>query len=233
MQSKGIKLFDALCAALLERGRPMLLEEIVERLERAGAVAETGDLGFSLQKAWHGQEPIYRDSSGRFGINLSAPDLKWRVDRWERARAPSVSAEPPPLPVRGDDEPLSTEEVDAALRDRAPGTVSPQRLAAAILDSHGAMLGLDEINDALKGLSRSHRRIEAEALRRGKEPLVECDSSGLWKLASNGAPPQPVSHQLSAISWSGPRRRRGRCGVDFRRLETLDSTTPTSPLQGL
>ncbi|MEW6741826.1 MAG: hypothetical protein AB1486_03620 [Planctomycetota bacterium] len=185
LQSKGAKLFDALCAALLERGRPMLLEEIVERLERAGAVARTGDLAFSLQKAWHGREPVYRDSAGRFGINLSAPDLKWRVAEWQRARAPRVSTEPPPLPVRGDDEPLSAEEVDAALRDRAPGTVSAQRLAAAILDSHGTMLGLDEINDALKGLSRSHRRIEAETLRRGKEPLVDCDSSGLWKLASN------------------------------------------------
>ena len=43
--------------ALLERGRPMTVEEIAERLTESGAVVRSGDMVLALKKAWHGREP--------------------------------------------------------------------------------------------------------------------------------------------------------------------------------
>src|SRR4051812_50217164 len=91
------KLFHLMVVALLERGAPMTLDEIAERLEEAGVIAETGDIAYSLQKAWHGMEPVYRDPTGRFGLNLDAFELRVLV------RAAGLSDEgvapPPPMPA--------------------------------------------------------------------------------------------------------------------------------------
>src|SRR6266540_5896429 len=68
-----VNLFHLMVVALLERGGPMAVEEIAERLTDAGATAESGDTALSIKKAWHGREPVYRDPDGRLGLNLSAP----------------------------------------------------------------------------------------------------------------------------------------------------------------
>jgi hypothetical protein len=65
--------------ALLERGRPMTVEEIAERLTEAGAVARSGDMVLALKRAWHGREPVYRDPRGGLGLNLLSSQLQRMV----------------------------------------------------------------------------------------------------------------------------------------------------------
>ncbi len=50
-----VTLFHLMVVALLERGRPMTVEEIAERLTEAGAVARSGDMVLSLKKAAEGE----------------------------------------------------------------------------------------------------------------------------------------------------------------------------------
>ncbi|AUX42473.1 uncharacterized protein SOCE26_039060 [Sorangium cellulosum] len=102
------KLFHLMIVALLERGAPMMLDEIAERLDEAGVIAETGDLAGSLQRAWHGMEPVYRDGTGRFGLRLDAFALRILL---RTAGLLGTCVKPPPPaptpPAPGDDDPLS------------------------------------------------------------------------------------------------------------------------------
>ena len=68
---RDIKLFDLMVVALLEHGAPLSSELLAARLTAAGVEAATGDMAYSLKKAWHGMEPVYRDAEGRWGLNLS------------------------------------------------------------------------------------------------------------------------------------------------------------------
>ena len=70
---REIKLFDLMVVALLEHGAPLPFELLAVHLVAAGAESPTGDMAYSLKKAWHGMEPLYRDSEGRLGLNLSSP----------------------------------------------------------------------------------------------------------------------------------------------------------------
>ncbi|XXT22386.1 hypothetical protein WME94_12580 [Sorangium sp. So ce429] len=151
------KLFHLMIVALLERGGPMTLDEIAERLGAAGVVAETGDLAHSLRKAWHGMAPVYRDATGHFGLNLDAFALRLLVrgtGLLEPRAAPTPPAPTPPVP--GDAIPLSAEELDAAFRDRSMTSLSWIRQAAAVLDARQAAMTAEEIEAFLAGLTR-HR----------------------------------------------------------------------------
>ncbi|XXY47234.1 hypothetical protein WME91_45245 [Sorangium sp. So ce269] len=151
------KLFHLMIVALLERGGPMTLDEIAERLEVAGVLAATGDLAHSLRKAWHGMAPVYRDTTGHFGLDLDAFALRLLVrgtGLLEPRAAPPPPAPVPPVP--GDDVPLSAEEVDAAFRDRSMTSLSWVRQAAAVLDARQAAMTAEEIEAFLAGLTR-HR----------------------------------------------------------------------------
>ena len=92
---KQVRLFHLMVAALLERGRPMGLDDLAERLRAAGVVAGSGDLALSLKKAWHGMEPVYRDAQGHFGLNLSSAALEY-ILRTAGLRAPRFAAPAPP-----------------------------------------------------------------------------------------------------------------------------------------
>src|SRR6516164_1186857 len=93
-----IRLFHLMLVALLEQGGPMGLDDLAGRLRLAGVVAASGDLGLSLQRAWHGMEPVYRDAQGRFGLNLSSTALEY-VLRALGLRTPRFALPPPPEPV--------------------------------------------------------------------------------------------------------------------------------------
>ena len=150
------KLFHLMVVALLELGAPMTLDEIAERLVAAGVVAHTGDVAYSLQKAWHGMEPVYRDGAGRFGLDLDARELRFLVHTLglgQRAEPPPAA---PTLPVPGDDVPLSAEEIDAAFRDRWVTSLSWIRQAAAVLDARQTPMTAEEIEAFLAGLT-NHR----------------------------------------------------------------------------
>ncbi|WP_438035634.1 hypothetical protein [Sorangium sp. So ce204] len=151
------KLFHLMIVALLERGAPMTLDDIAERLESAGVLAETGDLAYSLKKAWHGMAPVYRDATGNFGLDLDAFALRMIMQvtgLCETRAAPPPPAPTPPAP--GDDVPLSAEELDAAFRDRFITSLSWVRQAAAVLDARQTAMTAEEIEAFLAAITR-HR----------------------------------------------------------------------------
>jgi len=180
------KLFHLMVVALLERGAPMTLDEIAERLEAVGVVAETGDVAYSLQKAWHGMDPVYRDATGRFGLSLDAFNLRILVQTIGLGRR----AEPPPPvstpPVPGDEVPLSAEEIDAAFRDRSVTSLSWIRQAAAVLDARQTPMTAQEIETFLAGLT-THRDKLGPRNGPGKSDLFHTDEAG--RLTRNPAAP--------------------------------------------
>jgi hypothetical protein len=185
------KLFHLMVTALLERGAPMTLDEIAERLDAAGVDAETGDIAYSLQKAWHGMEPVYRDATGRFGLNLDAFDLRIIVRTIGLERR---AERPPPLPARavpGDDVPLSAEEIDAAFRDRSVTSLSWTRMAAAVLDARQTSMTAQEIEAFLAGLTANRAKLGSRD-GPGKSDLFLTDEAG--RLTQN-----PASQGLSAM----------------------------------
>ncbi|WP_437946123.1 hypothetical protein WME98_35690 [Sorangium sp. So ce296] len=172
------KLFHLMIVALLERGGPMTLDEIAERLEAAGVVAETGDLTHSLRKAWHGMAPVYRDATGHFGLDLDAFALRIFVRAAGLLATRAASAPPAPTPpAPGDDVPLSAEELDAAFRDRYMTSLSWVRQAAAVLDARQEPMTAQEIEAFLAALT-NHRTPLGE--RNGP------DNSDLFVLGADG-----------------------------------------------
>lgn len=174
-----IKLFQLMVVALLERGEPMSLDELVARLEAAGVWSEIGDLAHSLRKAWHGMSPIYRDAAGRLGLELDSPELDRLAFRLELRppKVPKIGAPPLPTP-RTDEQPLSQEEVDAAFRGRGLSSPSSIRQAAAVLDARGEPVALEDVEATLAELTPHRVSITEATLLQWRSSLVTLDAAG-------------------------------------------------------
>ena len=181
---RDIKLFDLMVVALLEHGAPLSSELLAARLTAAGVEAATGDMAYSLKKAWHGMEPVYRDAEGRWGLNLSATELKFRLLRLELrgARTTPVAAEPEPAPDPiPDDVPLTEVELRWAFADRSLYSYSLLRQAAAVLDAVDKPMDMAALNRYLSSLSRHRFAITEESVRGWRNPCVRRDAEGrLW-----------------------------------------------------
>lgn len=154
--NRECKLFDLLIVALLEHGAPLLIEQIAARLMAAGAQSPTGDMAYSLKKAWHGMEPVYCDSEGRFGLNLSSYELTRRLMRLglqgtRNAVIPSTP-EPVPEPIP-DDVPLTEIELRWAFAGRHIAAVSLLRQVAAVLDVRGEPMSPADVETYLSNLT--------------------------------------------------------------------------------
>ena len=117
LDRKQMKLFHAVIVALLERGGPMKLDELVERLLDADVYSPIGDMATSIMKAWHGLPPVVKDRDGRYALDPEAEELRWLLHELgvkERA-APRVEPPKPEIVQPGDEAPLTKEELDAAL----------------------------------------------------------------------------------------------------------------------
>ena len=181
---RDIKLFDLLVVALLEHGAPLSSELLAARLTAVGVEAATGDMAYSLQKAWHGMEPVYRDAEGRWGLNLSSSELKYRLFGLElrRARTTPVVAEPEPAsePIP-DHVPLTEAELRWAFADRSLYNISLLRQAAAVLDAVDKPMDMAALNAYLSSLSRHRLAITEESVRGWRTPCVRRDAEGrLW-----------------------------------------------------
>jgi len=144
--------------ALLERGGPMSLDAIAERLLDAGADSRAGDMLLSLKKSWRRRDPVYENEDGLLALDLTHPDVGRRL--FDLGLIPPYVErlpEPPPIVMPGCDVALSHDEVDAALRGRRLYGLSPTRVAAAVLDAHGKPMtspAIDQYLRADKTLSR-------------------------------------------------------------------------------
>ena len=123
---------------LLERGEPLSLDAIAERLRVAGVTAATGDMETSLLKSWHGSKPVFRDDRGFFALDVTAWELKSIIFRLELrpSERPPVNWQAEIEPV-ADDVPLTEEEVRAAFESASPDNLSNVRRIAAVLDIRG------------------------------------------------------------------------------------------------
>ena len=142
--ARNAKLFDLLVVAIIEHGGPISLEAVAKRLVAAGAQAATGNMVYSLKKAWHGMEPVYRDPDGRLGLNLSSSDLDRLLFRLGLRRPRGKPIPSPPEPERvPDDVPLAEAEVRWAFGHPSIHSVSTLRRAAAVLDACDKPMSLE------------------------------------------------------------------------------------------
>jgi hypothetical protein len=152
-----LKLFDLVVVALLEHGAPLSVEQLAARLSAAGVRSATGDMALSVKKAWHGTEPVYRDSDGRLGLNLSSQALESRLLGLHRTASRTAAPPPEPEPVPEsipDDVPLTEVEVRWAFERRSLlSAVSVQRQAAAVLDAVGQPMTVAALNAYLSNLT--------------------------------------------------------------------------------
>lgn len=205
-------LFRLLVAALLERGGPMPLEEIADRLAAAGVSTPSGDLVLSLKKAWHGRDTVHRDPDDRLALNLDARELDFILLvlglREPRFRSSPVTPEPAPeLP--GDDVPLSEEEVALALRDASLSAISPLRQAAAVLDARSRPMAPGEIEEILAGLTRYRARIDPETIQWWRtSKMVWVDDAGRLAIDRTAPDLQAMRRAVRKLERTAILRRR-------------------------
>ena len=180
---REIKLFDLIVVALLEHGAPLSIESLAVRLAAAGAEAPTGDMAYSLKKAWHGMEPVYRDAERRLGLNLSSPELKRRLSRLglrggrtgPAAWAPAPEPAPPAVP---DEVPLTEAEVRWAFAQQFLSAVSPLRQVAAVLDAVGEPMTVAALDAYLARLTPHRDALREESPHGWRKACVRPDAEG-------------------------------------------------------
>lgn len=185
---RATKPFHLMILALLERGGPMDLEELVERMLAAG-ISPARANPHTLKKAWHGLAPVYRGPDGRYGLDLECQDMRMAIV-WLELRPQEPPRVPPPIavPEPSPDAPLSLQEVDAAFRERSLYGASALRQAAAILDARGGgPLSLELIEAELGGLSRYRARIGHATVKGWRGDLVLLNASGELVLNQDSA----------------------------------------------
>ena len=229
-EEKRPKHLHMMVVCLLERGEPLFLEDIAARLAEVGVPAgRTGDLKKTLQKSWHGLEPIRKRADGRLELDLQAHSLRhliWSLELSEAPRFVAPEEEPvEPFELPGPEVRLTHAELDAAFRDRALSAVSQLRLAGAVLDAEGKPLSLDTINDRLDRFSRHRGRIRPETVTAWGGRLVEKRSDGLLALDPSSSVLGPMREDVRRMAKSVLMRRhrsevaKARCA----QLEALRS----------
>jgi hypothetical protein len=217
----GTKLLHLVVLALVESSRPLTLDELVRRLGTAGVGSRVGDLGHSIQKAWHGLPPVVRGADGRFDLDLEADELRWLLRDLGLLKAPPAARiEPPPPPERADHEPLTEQEVKAVLGRPA---LSSLRQTAAILDMTGRPMSVDEIDAYAKAASSHAWKIAGQEPRSGwRTDLFHDDGAG--RLAINRDSPAVVPMRQAVRKLAQPRLvERARQAFWAERREIRDA----------
>ncbi len=175
--------YALLIVALLEHGDAMTLRDVAGRFERAGIDSAEGALR-SLRRCRPARPPIYRD-----GDDYSLDPHDEELDLWAfrlGLRPPKVPmlrpVPPPPEPLPGPEVPLASSELEEAFRDAYLTSWSAQRLALAVLDSHGGRLPAQRVIEELDRLTSHHvlREDAARYWRRGA--AVKAAEDGSWEM---------------------------------------------------
>lgn len=131
-KSRGRTYLDLLVVALLERGAPMSLEEVVTAVAPLSPHAPSW-VRSSIQKAWAGREPVVKDAEGGFTLDLESRHMR-RILVRVGLIAPPPPQMPPPYRPPVADVPLTMDDLRACFWRGCPSGVSDTRLAAAVLD---------------------------------------------------------------------------------------------------
>ncbi|MFH1465076.1 MAG: hypothetical protein ABIO70_11890 [Pseudomonadota bacterium] len=173
--ARSPSLFHWMILALVERGEPMTIDEIAARLEALGVTANTGDLVYSLRKAWHGLKPVYQDARGMFGLDLQDWHIRhvlWETGLLETPRREPVQAAPP----SGGDDPVTLEEVQELCERGISSSMSMLRVTAAVLEALGRAMTLDEVNAWIGARLRYGRfHLQPASVRGWRSDLVRRD----------------------------------------------------------
>lgn len=173
LSRKRLKMREAMIVALLERGSPMGVDELANRLGAAGFSSTSGDMATSVLKAWRKLAPIVKDGDERFALEVNE-SIEWLMLLYRLGiKVSPASAPPPDVPTRQPDEPLTFEEVEAAFKDRSPN-MGATRIVAAALDPHGGTLPLEELRTYLGNLLYSgfKQEVTDASLRVNRQDLV-------------------------------------------------------------
>jgi hypothetical protein len=221
---RDIKLFDLMVVALLQHGAPLSSELLATRLTAAGVESATGDMAYSLQKAWHGMEPVYRDAEGRWGLNLSSSELKYRLFRMEQrgARTTPVAAEPDPVPEPiPDDVPLTEAKLRWAFADRSLYNISPRRQPTNA--STPQTMGPKEVDDGIAGVTGRDTHEPQSYPPQRQPPCARVPR--LLPVAAQAKPCVSSFRLRDAVSSL-------RCGNRFRGVSQLDQACQTPARKG-
>jgi len=204
----GPQFLRLMVVAIIERGAPLDLGQMVDRLAKAGVRSRIGDLGVSIQKAWAGRSPIYRDTQGRFDLDLQADDLGYilrdlallpTAPRLE----PIIAPTPAPLPIGAPDEPLSKDEVTAAFRDASLYGLAAFRQVAAVLEAFGWPQSMEAVEGILHGFTKWRFSFDPTRVPFWKTPLVGIGDDGLLHL--NPGCPEVLALRETVRRMAAPR----------------------------
>ena len=183
--------YALLLVALLERGEPLTLVEVAQRLSEAG-VGPRDRVLRSLQRCKPGRAPAYREGD-RYHLDPHHDDL----DLWAfrlGLRPPQVPrlsvVRPPPAPLPPPHMPLSIEELAEAWKDASLGSWSSQRIALAVLDAHGGPMASADVVAFARGLTPYHRlRVEDGAWFATGASAIEVGPDASWTVSARADGP--------------------------------------------
>jgi hypothetical protein len=167
------KLFHLMVVSLLERGEPLSLDAIAERLRVAGVSAATGDIETSLLKSWHGSRPVFRDDRGFFALDVTAWELKSIIFRLELRPSERLPANcQPEIEPVADNVPLTEEEVRAAFESASPDNLSNVRRIAAVLDNRRELMSCTDAEACVAAWNSPPVRVKPPDLQRWPKSCV-------------------------------------------------------------
>ncbi|MEM7354252.1 MAG: hypothetical protein AAF657_25835 [Acidobacteriota bacterium] len=176
--------YARMLVTLLEHGEAMTLEEVARRLEEAGLGDAEGALR-SLKRCRPARPPVYRDGDA-YSLDPHDKELDLWVFRLG-LRPPKVPflrvVPPPPKPLPGPETPIASAELEEAFRDAYLSSWSAQRLALAVLESHGCRMQATAVVDFLDRLT-DHHTLETQAAQYWRKgAAVEVVEGGIWEVS--------------------------------------------------
>lgn len=135
---REVNTYALLIVALIERGGPMTLAEVAQRLAAAG-VAPAERALLSLKRCKPARPPVYRDGD-HYSLDPHDDELGlwvFRLGLRPPRVLPLTVARPQPEPLPGPDQALTVEELEEAWKDATLSAWSAQRVVVAVIEAHG------------------------------------------------------------------------------------------------
>lgn len=183
---REVNTFGRLIACLLERGDAMTLEDVAARLERAGAGSRARCL-LALQRCKPGRPPVFREGD-LYHIDPHHYEARVWTARLglDRPGIPDLQLVPPP--TAKDDEPLSIDDVQLALRSASRPLWSGRRIALAVLDAHRRPMLPADVIAFVRGLVNHANLLRPSDIKKfgTAKSSIAIRDDGCWELTPYG-----------------------------------------------